>query len=87
MSPRSTTSSHTTRSPTTVRSGVSTRRAWDAPVRGAAALLAGSAAFLGVSCGRDTGYATSSAFWTNSVSVGWYLPTLCSVVITSPLGR
>ena len=57
MIPRSTTSSHTTRSPATVRSGVSTRRARDAPARGAgaacgaaAALLAGSAALLGVSC-------------------------------------
>lgn len=60
------------------------RRVREAPARGAgavcgagavllagsAALLGGSSAFLGVSCWRDTGYATSSAFWANSVSVG-----------------
>ena len=77
MIPRSTTSSHTTRSPATV----SERR--EHAAHGTHRARGG--AFLGGSW-HDTGYATSLGLL-SKLGVGGGTAHLCSVVITSPLGR
>lgn len=52
-----------------MKSGVRTRRVRDAPTCEAAAVCEAEA-LLGLCCWRDNGYATPSAFWANSESVG-----------------